>query len=81
MCINLQPAIPDSVEAGAIIPSKRKERDSSDDVPLISLDERLREITGEAPESTSPVESPKPMEEALDSSQVGSVFAIFLVNC
>ena len=55
----------DSGEAVAAASAKRKERESSDDVPPISLDERLREITGEAPpEQPSPPESPKPVEDA-----------------
>ena len=61
----------DSGETGAITSAKRKERESSDDVPPISLDERLRAITGEAPpEHPSPVESPKAMEPPPEPNQV-----------
>jgi len=62
----------DSGEAIVTTSAKRKERESSDDVPTISLDERLRAITGEAPpEHPSPVESPKAMEPAPEANQVG----------
>ena len=74
-------SLSDSENLSLVGASKRKERESSDhDAPLISLDERLREITGEPPPEEPPADSsPKLQEEVTETNHVSfAVFDFFL---